>query len=76
MDNCNYKHTTIEIDGRCLDLLVTDDEITNLFERSLSEANKKFIDSKKCCSCWPINKPPECSFWKKILGMCVECDNK
>ncbi len=70
-----YKHTTITIDGRCLDLLLTEDEITTSFERTLEASNQKYIDMEKCCVCWPINKPPECAFWRKILGLCEKnCD--
>lgn len=69
-----YRHATITVDGRCLDLLMTENEITTCFERSLLERNKKYIDMDKCCTCWPINEPPCCPFWKKILGMCRECE--
>lgn len=69
-----YKHTTIKVDGRCLDLLLTDDEIATSFERTLEESNQKHINMEECCVCWPINKPPECPFWKKILGICSNCD--
>jgi hypothetical protein len=71
----DLRHTTITVDGRCLDLLLTDDEIANCFERSLADQNQKFIDSEKCCTCWPANKPPECPFWRKILGICENCDH-
>jgi hypothetical protein len=67
-------HTNITIDNRCLDLLLTEDEITNAFGRSLKEENKNLIDTIKCCSCWPTKKPPQCGFWTKILGLCVSCD--
>ena len=70
-----YVHATITVDGRCLDLLLTEDEIAACFERTLSEQNQKFIDVEKCCTCWPINKPPECTFWRKVLGMCESCDS-
>jgi hypothetical protein len=70
-----FKHTTITVDGRCLDLLLTEDEIATSFERSLHESNQKFINKEKCCSCWPVNQPPECPFWSKILGICRECDH-
>lgn len=74
MENCEYKHTKIIVDGRCLDLLMTEEEITTCFERCLLNENEKYIDQKTRCSSWPLNMPPECSFWKKILGMCRECD--
>lgn len=70
-----YRHTTITIDGRCLDLLMTEEEIAACFERTLAEQNHKYMDKEKCCTCWPINKPPECPLWRKILGMCESCDS-
>lgn len=73
-DKIQYRYTNIVVDGRCLDLLMTEDEIATCFERSLHEVNQKFIDKEKCCTCWSVNKPPECPFWSKILGICKECD--
>jgi hypothetical protein len=70
-----YRHTTITVDGRCLDLLLTEDEIATCFERTLEDKNHKYIDMQICCQCWPTNKPPECPFWRKILGMCESCDS-
>lgn len=70
-----YRHTIISVDGRCLDLLLTDEEISMAFERAIKDENKKFMDTEKCCSCWPVNEPPECPFWRKILGICRECEN-
>lgn len=69
------RHTTVTVDGRCIDLLLTDDEISVAFERSLKDENQGFIEKDKCCSCWPVNKPPECKFWRRILGICRECDH-
>ena len=68
------RHATIKVDGRCLDLLLTEEEIAMCFERSLVGENQKFIPENECCTCWPVNKPPECPFWQKILGMCQKCD--
>lgn len=70
----DFRHTTITVDGRCLDLLLTEDEIATCFERTLSESNHKYISTDQCCACWPVNKPPECPFWRKILGICQSCD--
>lgn len=59
----------IDVDGRCIDLLLTETEI--------ARASKRAIDPKNCDqipdnlnTCWPIDKPPACSFWDKILGNC------
>jgi hypothetical protein len=67
-------HANVYIDDRCLDLLLTEEEIAVAFERSLVTENKQYIDIKKCCSCWSIRKPPKCNFWNKILGLCNECE--
>ena len=37
-----YRYTKITVDGRCLDLLLTEDEITTCFERCRVESNQKF----------------------------------
>lgn len=68
------RHATVTVDGRCIDLLLNDDEIASALERALMEENQKYIDMDKCCSCWPVNQPPECPFWQRILGVCKECD--
>ena len=68
-------HTTIIKDNRCIDLLLTEDEVVNGFERSLNPVNKTYISTDKCCSCWSVEKPPKCSFWGRILGTCMECDS-
>ncbi len=67
-------HTTVYVDDRCLDLLLSHDEIVQAFERSLADGNKKFIDLNKCCDCWSTKKPPKCSFWSRIMGCCRGCD--
>lgn len=69
-----YRHAVTTVDGRCLDLLLTDEEVSTAFERSLKDDNQQFIDNDRRCGSWPINKPPECSFWRRILGICRECD--
>lgn len=70
-----YRHTTISVDDRCLDLLLTNEEITAAFERAMKDENQQFVDKNKCCACWPVNQPPVCPFWQKILGICRECDH-
>lgn len=71
MDKSQLYFTKIEVDGRCLDLLFTEAEI--------ARASKRAIDPKNCDlipdsvnTCWPVQKPPACSFWNRILGNC-EC---
>lgn len=70
----NLYHTTIKKDDRCIDLLLTEDEIAQAFERALDQNNKSYISTEQCCDCWSIEKPPKCTFWSKILGLCEECE--
>lgn len=68
-------HATIIVDDRCLDLLLTEDEIAQAFERSLHSENIQILDKDKCCKCWSVIKPPQkCGFWNKILGYCQDCE--
>lgn len=69
-----FLHTTIVVDDRCLDLLLTEDEIAQAFERSLRSENMQILDKDKCCKCWSVNKPQKCGFWNKILGYCQDCE--
>ena len=65
-----YHHTTIDVDERCLDLLLTPSEINKMYSRSLNVKNSPYIDMDKCCKCWPAEKPKDCPFWRKLLNIC------
>lgn len=72
-----YKHTIINVDNKCLDLLLTDQEIQIAFERALHPENDKYINQDVCCKCWPIDTNSECCpFWKGIFGLCEHCNDK
>jgi len=74
MKNKNLYYTKIEVDGRCIDLLFTEKEIAKASERTILEENKEFIP-ENVNTCWPIEQPPKCSFWDRIIGNC-KCENK
>ena len=57
MKDRKYLHTTIDVDDRCLDLLLTQDEVAECHHRSLNVENSPYIDMDKCCKCWPVEKP-------------------
>jgi hypothetical protein len=67
--NKDLKYTKIEVDGRCLDLLLTDVEISRGVKRATEEKNLHLIPENSN-TCWPLEKPPECSFWNRIIGNC------
>jgi hypothetical protein len=66
------KHLTygkVQVDGRCIDLLLTDVEVARASKRACDPANNLYIPTD-INTCWPIEKPPECSFWNRIMGNC------
>jgi len=77
-----YIHATAVVEAivegivgeRCLDLLLTEEEIATTFQRTLKEENYNLLDRTKCGKCWPRQKSPHCPFWRKILDICLECD--
>lgn len=56
-------------DGRCLDMLLTMKEVEKGIARAQDSKNKDLIP-ENCCTCWPIEKPPSCTFWDRILFNC------
>lgn len=66
-------YTKITKDNRCLDLLLTEDELVSGVKRALD--HPQMVDKTQCCSCWSVEKPPKCNFWSKILGLCKECNS-
>ena len=69
------KHTIINLDNKCLDLLLTEEEIQVAFSRALDHNNVQYINQNICCKCWPIDSNNECCpFWKKIFGLCESCE--
>ena len=59
-------------DDRCLDMLLTMKEIEKGIARAEDEKNKDLIPAD-CGTCWPIEKPPKCTFWDRIM---FNCSNK
>ena len=62
-----------QIDGRCLDLLLTEDEIILAHARAMESHNIHLLGND-CCSCWPSTREP-CGFWDRVLNKC-DCDKK
>ena len=56
-------------DGRCLDMLLTMKEVEKGIARAQDSKNNDLIP-ENCCTCWPIEKPPSCTFWDRILFNC------
>lgn len=60
-----------KIDGRCIDMLLSEKEISKGAARFEDPKNKNKIPTD-CCTCWPIEKPPECTFWNRIMFKCPD----
>ena len=66
-----YYYSKINIDGRCIDLLLTEAEVTRAFSRA--KENHGIVDdirgyTELCCQV-PVEKR-KCSIWEKLLGNC------
>jgi hypothetical protein len=66
-----YFYAKIKIDGRCIDLLLTQTEVTRSYNRA--KENHGIMDeirgySDLCCDV-PV-EPKKCSIWEKLLGKC------
>ena len=62
-------YSKIQIDGRCVDLLLSEAEITRAAKRAYDPKNIECL-GQDATLCWPIEKPPECSFWNRLIGKC------
>ena len=68
-------HVQFTKDDRCVDMFLTLKEIEKGVERFIDPKNEN-IRPTNCCSCWPVEKPPKCTFWDRIMFKCCECENK
>jgi len=65
--------TTVVVDGRCLDLLLTQDEIIEAHARAMHPDNKELLGDGGC-SCWPADPDKDpCGFWDRLLNKCDCC---
>jgi hypothetical protein len=52
-NNKKLYYAKCEVDGRCIDMLLSETEIARASKRLLADENKKFIP-ETCNTCWPI----------------------
>lgn len=69
MDEEELIYAQATIDGRCIDLLLTHDQIMQGFESGLS--NPDAIPAFG--QCWNIQKPNKCSLLDRIMNRCCDC---
>jgi len=63
-------HVQTTRDDRCIDMLLTAKEIEKGMARAIDSKNVDLV-IKNCSTCWPIEKPPSCSFWDRIMFRCT-----
>jgi len=69
MENTNLIHATVIVEGRCMDLLLGEDEIVNGFKNALSRPDLVPIAGQ----CWQCQRPDKCSLLDRILNKCCDC---
>lgn len=60
------------IDGRCIDLLLTQDQILQGFENGLANPERIPV----CGQCWDIKKPNKCGILDRIMNRCCDCSDE
>jgi hypothetical protein len=58
-------------DDRCIDMLLTVKEIEKGVARAVDPKNINLIPND-CSTCWPVEKPPKCTLWDRIMFRCSE----
>ena len=69
-------YSKVIVDGRCVDLLLSEDEIETGAERALENPEIVLSFPESHGSCWSAEKPPKCNFWNRIINKCCECNRK
>jgi len=64
-------HVQFVKDDRCVDMLLSMNEIEKGVARAIDPKNSNLL-SQTCCTCWPVEKPPKCSFWDRLLFNCSD----
>jgi hypothetical protein len=69
-----YVYCEIMVEGKCLDLLLTDTEAKRAIKRALKNPEDIPVGEGTCGKSWPCeDRETRCGFWKRILGQCCEC---
>ena len=69
-------YSKVVVDGRCIDLLLSEDEVETGAERALENPSIVVSFPESHGSCWSADKPPKCGLWSRIMNKCCECSKK
>ena len=72
MESQNLFYAKTNINGRDVDLVLTEAQIMEGVKTALS--NSELVCQSNPGNCWPIDKPKGCSLWQKIFNVC-DCNS-
>jgi hypothetical protein len=68
MENENIFYAKTNINGRDVDLVLTEQQILDGVKSALK--NTEFVCQMNPGNCWPVEKPKGCSLWQKLFNVC------
>jgi len=72
MDNIDLIHAKAMVNGRCVDLLLKQEDLIRGFENMLE--NPEAVPAEG--QCWSIEKPDRCGILDRIMNKCCECNDE
>jgi hypothetical protein len=68
MKNENLFYAKTTINGRDIDLILTEQQVLDGVKSALT--NSELVCQMNPGNCWPVEKPNGCSFWQKLFNVC------
>ncbi len=60
------------VNGREIDLVLNEQQVVDGLQSAL--INSGFVCASNGGNCWPVEKPEDCPFWRKVFNLCKNCD--
>lgn len=60
------------VNGRDIDLVLTEKQVVDGLQSAL--LNSGFVCASNGGNCWPVEKPTDCPFWRKVFNICKKCE--
>tara|TARA_R110000824_G_scaffold70114_1_gene180189 strand:- start:556 stop:780 length:225 start_codon:yes stop_codon:yes gene_type:complete len=72
MNDPNLIYAKAMINGRCVDLLLEQEDLIRGFENMLEHPKEVPIEGQ----CWSIDKPDKCGILDRLMNKCCECGDE
>ena len=72
MDDMDFIHAKAMVNGRCIDLLLEQEDLIRGFENMLENPAQIPVEGQ----CWSIEKPEKCGVLGRIMNKCCECSDE